>query len=296
MKDYHFRIYYEDTDAQGVVYYANYLKFFERARTEYLREVGYEQMKLMQEGIIFIVRSLELKLIKPAKLDDSVKVRTELSKLGKVSIVVKSVIVILILASLVSWMIIFERWIYIKKVNQEFFNFETRFWSDSGLEALLLTSQEGEHEPIGAEYIFQVGYLDYKRLIAEKIDSDTIISSVQRNMQAALTKEQSLLEKHLPFLATIASVSPYIGLFGTVWGIMNSFRGLAGSSQATLSAVAPGISEALIATAIGLFAAIPALIAYNKYISDSDRLISSFEGFKEEFSSVLHRDMQSDKK
>ena len=212
------------------------------------------------------------------------------------SIVVKSVIVILILASIVSWMIILERWIYIKKVNQEFFDFETRFWSDSGLEALLLTSQEGEHEPIGAEYIFQVGYLDYKRLIAEKIDSDTIISSVQRNMQAALTKEQSLLEKHLPFLATIASVSPYIGLFGTVWGIMNSFRGLAGSSQATLSAVAPGISEALIATAIGLFAAIPALIAYNKYISDSDRLISSFEGFKEEFSSVLHRDIQSDKK
>ena len=212
------------------------------------------------------------------------------------SIVVKSVIVILILASLVSWMIIFERWIYIKKINQEFFNFETRFWSDSGLEALLLTSQEGEHEPIGAEYIFQVGYLDYKRLIAEKIDSDTIMSSVQRNMQAALTKEQSLLEKHLPFLATVASVSPYIGLFGTVWGIMNSFRGLAGSSQATLSAVAPGISEALIATAIGLFAAIPALIAYNKYISDSDRLISGFEGFKEEFSSVLHRDIQSDKK
>ena len=212
------------------------------------------------------------------------------------SIVVKSVIVILILASLVSWMVIFERWIYIKKVNQEFFNFETRFWSDSGLEALLLTSQEGEHEPIGAEYIFHVGYLDYKRLIAEKIDSDTIILSVQRNMQAALTKEQSLLEKHLPFLATVASVSPYIGLFGTVWGIMNSFRGLAGSSQATLSAVAPGISEALIATAIGLFAAIPALIAYNKYISDSDRLISSFEGFKEEFSSVLHRDIQSDKK
>ena len=212
------------------------------------------------------------------------------------SIVVKSVIVILILASIVSWMIIFERWIYIKKVNQEFFDFETRFWSDSGLEALLLTSQEGEHEPIGAEYIFQVGYLDYKRLIAEKIDSDTIMSSVQRNMQAALTKEQSLLEKHLPFLATVASVSPYIGLFGTVWGIMNSFRGLAGSSQATLSAVAPSISEALIATAIGLFAAIPALIAYNKYISDSDRLISSFEGFKEEFSSVLHRDIQSDKK
>jgi biopolymer transport protein TolQ len=112
-------------------------------------------------------------------------------------------------------------------------------------------------------------------------------------MRAALAKEQALLEKHLPFLATVASVSPYIGLFGTVWGIMNSFRGLAGSSQATLSAVAPGISEALIATAIGLFAAIPALIAYNKFISESDSLVSSMEGFKEEFSAVLHRDIQT---
>ena len=119
------------------------------------------------------------------------------------------------------------------------------------------------------------------------------MESVQRNMRAAMAKEQSLLEKHLPFLATVASVSPYIGLFGTVWGIMKSFRGLAGASQATLSAVAPGISEALIATAIGLFAAIPALIAYNKYISESDSLISNFEGFKEEFSSVLHRDIKS---
>ena len=143
------------------------------------------------------------------------------------------------------------------------------------------------------EYLFQIGFLDYKRLKNENIDSETIMSSVQRNMRAALAKEQTLLEKHLPFLATVASVSPYIGLFGTVWGIMNSFRGLAGSSQATLSAVAPGISEALIATAIGLFAAIPALIAYNKFISESDSLVSSMEGFKEEFSAVLHRDIQT---
>ena len=119
------------------------------------------------------------------------------------------------------------------------------------------------------------------------------MSSVQRNMNASLSKEQNLLEKNLPFLATVASVSPYIGLFGTVWGIMNSFRGLAGASQATLSAVAPGISEALIATAIGLFAAIPALIAYNKFISESDRLISNIESFKEEFSAVLQRDIHS---
>ena len=209
------------------------------------------------------------------------------------SIVVKSVIILLLLASIISWMVIFERWLYINKVSQEFLTFESRFWSDSGLEALLAESQEEGHQTIGAEYLFQIGFLDYKRLKNENIDSETIMSSVQRNMRAALAKEQALLEKHLPFLATVASVSPYIGLFGTVWGIMNSFRGLAGSSQATLSAVAPGISEALIATAIGLFAAIPALIAYNKFISESDSLVSSMEGFKEEFSAVLHRDIQT---
>ena len=210
------------------------------------------------------------------------------------SFVVKSVIIILILASVVSWMLIFERWLYIRKVNEDFLEFEARFWSDSGLEALLISSQESGLPSIGAEYIFQIGYLDYKRLMEEGIDSETIMASVQRNMNAALSKEQNLLEKNLPFLATVASVSPYIGLFGTVWGIMNSFRGLAGASQAPLSAVAPGISEALIATAIGLFAAIPALIAYNKFISESDRLISSLESFKEEFSSVLHRNTYSD--
>ena len=209
------------------------------------------------------------------------------------SIVVKSVIILLLLASIISWMVIFERWLYINKVSQEFLAFESRFWSDSGLEALLAESQEEGHQTIGSEYLFQIGFLDYKRLKNENIDSETIMSSVQRNMRAALAKEQTLLEKHLPFLATVASVSHYIGLFGTVWGIMNSFRGLAGSSQATLSAVAPGISEALIATAIGLFAAIPALIAYNKFISESDSLVSSMEGFKEEFSAVLHRDIQT---
>ena len=209
------------------------------------------------------------------------------------SIVVKSVIILLLLASIISWMVIFERWLYINKVSQEFLAFESRFWSDSGLEALLAESQGEGHQTIGAEYLFQISFLDYKRLKNENIDSETIMSSVQRNMRAALAKEQTLLEKHLPFLATVASVSPYIGLFGTVWGIMNSFRGLAGSSQATLSAVAPGISEALIATAIGLFAAIPALIAYNKFISESDSLVSNMEGFKEEFSAVLHRDIQT---
>ena len=210
------------------------------------------------------------------------------------SLVVKTVIIILILASIVSWMIIFERWLYIKKISQELLDFEIRFWSDAGLQALLSSSQQEGHNPVGAEYIFQIGYLDYKRLSKESLGPDFVMDSVQRNMRVALAKEQSLLEKHLPFLATVASVSPYVGLFGTVWGIMNSFRGLAGASQATLSAVAPGISEALIATAIGLFAAIPALVAYNKFISESDNLLSNIEGFKEEFLAVLYRDIHTD--
>ena len=207
------------------------------------------------------------------------------------SLVVKSVIIILIAASIFSWMIIFERWVYLNKSKDEILIFEENFWSDIGVETLLEKSQQEGHEAIGAECIFQAGYLDFKRLTSQNLDAEIVMESVQRNMRVALSREQVLLEKNLPYLATIASVSPYVGLFGTVWGIMNSFRGLAGASQATLSAVAPGISEALVATAIGLFAAIPALVAYNKFISESDTLLSNFEGFKEEFSDVLHREI-----
>ena len=211
------------------------------------------------------------------------------------SVVVKAVILILIAASIFSWMIIFERWVYLNKSKEGILVFEENFWSDIGVESLLEKSQEDGHEAIGAECIFQAGYLDFKRLTSQSLDPEIVMESVQRNMRVTLSREQVLLEKNLPYLATIASVSPYVGLFGTVWGIMNSFRGLAGASQATLSAVAPGISEALIATAIGLFAAIPALIAYNKFISESDTLLSNFEGFMEEFSAVLHREIHSTK-
>ena len=211
------------------------------------------------------------------------------------SLVVKSVIIILIAASIFSWMLIFERWVYLNKSKDEILIFEENFWSDIGVEALLEKSQQEGHEAIGAECIFQAGYLDFKRLTSQNLDAEIVMESVQRNMRVALSREQVLLEKNLPDLATIASVSPYVGLFGTVWGIMNSFRGLAGASQATLSAVAPGISEALVATAIGLFAAIPALVAYNKFISESDTLLSNFEGFMEEFSAVLHREVYSKK-
>ena len=211
------------------------------------------------------------------------------------SLVVKAVILILIAASILSWMIIFERWLYLNRSKEEHIIFEENFWSDLGLESLLEKSQQEGHQAIGAECIFQAGYLDFKRLTSQNLDPEIVMESVQRNIRVALAREQVLLEKNLPYLATIASVSPYIGLFGTVWGIMNSFRGLAGASQATLSAVAPGISEALVATAIGLFAAIPALIAYNKFISESDTLLSNFEGFMEEFSAVLHREIHSTK-
>ena len=211
------------------------------------------------------------------------------------SLVVKAVILILIAASILSWMIIFERWLYLNRSKEEHLIFEENFWSDLGLESLLEKSKQEGHQAIGAECIFQAGYIDFKRLTSQNLDPEIVMESVQRNMRVTLAREQVLIEKNLPYLATIASVSPYIGLFGTVWGIMNSFRGLAGASQATLSAVAPGISEALVATAIGLFAAIPALIAYNKFISESDTLLSNFEGFMEEFSAVLHREIHSTK-
>ena len=209
------------------------------------------------------------------------------------SFVVKSVIVILMVASIISWMIIFERWIFISRSKDNLSSFEDLFWSDLGVEALLEMGDDETHVPFGAECIFRSGYMDYKRLSSQDLEADVVMESVLRNMKVSLSKEQMLLEKHLPFLATVASVSPYIGLLGTVWGIMNSFRGLAGANQATLAAVAPGISEALIATAIGLLAAIPALIAYNRFISESDYLLSCYESFMDEFAAVLHREIHS---
>ena len=209
------------------------------------------------------------------------------------SFIVKSVIVLLIMASVLSWMIIFERWIFISKSKDNLSSFEDLFWSDLGVEALLEMGDNPSHVPLGAECIFRSGYIDYKRLISQDLEADVVMESVLRNMKVSLSREQVHIEKHLPFLATVASVSPYIGLFGTVWGIMNSFRGLAGANQATLAAVAPVISEALVATAIGLFAAIPALIAYNRFISESDYLLSNYESFMDEFAAVLHREIHS---
>ncbi|MBE20367.1 MAG: protein TolQ [Gammaproteobacteria bacterium] len=207
------------------------------------------------------------------------------------SFIVQFVIILLLLASVSSWMIIFERWIYLSRSKDELIVFEDKFWSERGLEAISQEGLEDKNEPLGLECLFGAGYEEYKNLRKQDLEPDIIIEGAERAMRIALSREQSSLEKHLPFLATVSSASPYIGLFGTVWGIMNSFRGLAETNQATLSAVAPGISEALIATAIGLFAAIPALIAYNRFASSVENLISNFEDFIDEFSIVLRKEV-----
>ena len=207
------------------------------------------------------------------------------------SVMVQLVIFLLLLASIISWMVIFERWIFLNRSKQELIHFEDLFWSDAGLEAVFQQGEEENHVVIGAESIFRSGYQEYKNVKGQDLEPETILEGAERAMRISLSREQSSLEKHLPFLATVASASPYVGLFGTVWGIMNSFRGLAETNQATLSTVAPGISEALIATAVGLFAAIPALIAYNRYTTLVETLVSNFEDFMDEFSIVLHRDV-----
>ena len=207
------------------------------------------------------------------------------------SVIVQLVIFLLLLASIISWMVIFERWIFLNRSKQELIHFEDLFWSDAGLEAVFQQGEEENHVVIGAESIFRSGYQEYKNVKGQELEPETILEGAERAMRISLSREQSSLEKHLPFLATVASASPYVGLFGTVWGIMNSFRGLAETNQATLSTVAPGISEALIATAVGLFAAIPALIAYNRYTTLVETLVSNFEDFMDEFSIVLHRDV-----
>ena len=207
------------------------------------------------------------------------------------SLVVQLVIFLLLLASIFSWMVIFERWIFLNKSKEELVKFEDSFWSDAGLEAVFDQGEDEKHISIGAERIFRSGYQEYKNIKSQDLEPETVLEGAERAMRISLSREQTALEKHLPFLATVASASPYVGLFGTVWGIMNSFRGLAETNQATLSTVAPGISEALIATAIGLFAAIPALIAYNRYTTSVETLLSSFEDFMDEFSIVLHRDL-----
>jgi biopolymer transport protein TolQ len=206
------------------------------------------------------------------------------------SLPVKLVIILLILASMVSWTMIFQRWFFFKRAREDIKAFEDRFWSDENLGNYYQELHEKHDRLSGQEHIFYAGFREFSRLNHQKIMSaDAIMEGTQRAMRVALAREIDKLEKHLSFLATVGSTSPYVGLFGTVWGIMNAFRSLGAVQQATIAMVAPGISEALITTAIGLFAAIPAVIAYNRYANDVETLTNQYDTFKEEFASILHR-------
>lgn len=210
------------------------------------------------------------------------------------SVVVQLVMLILVLASLLSWVMIFQRYYVLSRAGKTLRSFEDRFWSGIDLGQLFREISDDPDANCGAENIFRAGIKEYTRLTQQKnYDPDAVMDGVQRSMRVALAREEEKLDRHLPFLATVGSTSPYIGLFGTVWGIMNSFRGLANVQTATLTSVAPGISEALIATAIGLFAAIPAVIAYNRFAARSETLMSNYDTFAEEFSSILHRRVHS---
>ncbi len=206
------------------------------------------------------------------------------------SLLVKFVMLILLLASIASWTIIFMKRRLLARARKEAKEFEDRFWSVDDLTILYNNVSRQRKDPEGMAKIFEAGFKEFARLKKRGgIEPASILEGAQRAMRIALTREIDTLEDRLPFLATVGSVSPYIGLFGTVWGIMNSFQALGNVHQATLAMVAPGISEALIATAMGLFAAIPAVIGYNRYSTDIDRLYGQYDMFLEEFSSILHR-------
>lgn len=209
--------------------------------------------------------------------------------IAEASLIVKLVMLVLVMISFYSWLIIFRKRGELAKAKRDADNFEDKFWSGNELNRLYDDISSRPHTSRGMEGIFEVGFKEFVRLKKSSTDSNYVLEGAQRVMRISLAREIDQLETSLPFLATAGSTSPYIGLFGTVWGIMNSFRALGNVQQATLSMVAPGISEALIATAMGLFAAIPAVIAYNRYSNEVERLINRYDTFLEEFSSILQR-------
>ncbi len=208
--------------------------------------------------------------------------------ISNASVLVQLVMGLLLLVSLMSWWYIFLKLFAIRAEARLTEQFEEEFWRNQDLESLYRQQSHGEQGSLAR--IFAAGFAEFVKLKKQKgMDSSAVMDGTRRAMRATYQREMDRLESHLAFLASVGSVSPYVGLFGTVWGIMNAFRGLANVGQATLAHVAPGIAEALVATAMGLFAAIPAVIAYNRYSHDINRLSSRFESFTEEFSNVLQR-------
>lgn len=209
--------------------------------------------------------------------------------ISEASLLVKLVMLALLAISVYSWFLIFRKSSELSQAKKDADSFEDKFWSGNELNKLYEDISSRPHANQGMEGIFEVGFKEFVRLKKSDSDSGFVLEGAQRVMHVSLSREIDRLEMSLPFLATAGSTSPYIGLFGTVWGIMNSFRALGDVQQATLGMVAPGIAEALIATAMGLFAAIPAVVAYNKYSHEVERLINRYDTFLEEFSSILQR-------
>ena len=207
------------------------------------------------------------------------------------SVLVQLVMGLLLFVSLLSWWYIFLKMFSIRRETRLTAEFEEAFWHNQNLNELYKYSSGSEWREQGAlERIFAAGFTEFVKLKKQQgMDASAVMDGTRRAMRATYQREMDRLESHLAFLASVGSVSPYVGLFGTVWGIMNAFRGLANVGQATLAHVAPGIAEALVATAMGLFAAIPAVVAYNRYAHEINRLATRFDSFTEEFSNVLQR-------
>jgi len=213
-----------------------------------------------------------------------------ISLVTNASVLVQIVMALLLIVSLMSWNIIFQKRRMLAKARAHADEFEEKFWASSDLSGLYNAVTSGHHESSGMATIFEAGFKEFARLRKQSgIDPKAVLEGAQRAMRVATSREIDRLELHLPFLATVGSTSPYVGLFGTVWGIMNSFRALGNVKQATIAMVAPGIAEALVATAMGLFAAIPAVIGYNRFNTELERLINRYEAFSDEFSSILQR-------
>jgi len=213
-----------------------------------------------------------------------------LAMIWNASVIVQLVMVLLLVVSFMSWYFIFRKLFTIGQARGQTEQFERDFWSGNDLNALYQSAVNHRHSTGSLERIFEAGFREYAKLRTQRAaDPSVLVDGARRAMRATYQREMDRLESHLSFLASVGSVSPYVGLLGTVWGIMHAFRGLANVNQATLAAVAPGIAEALVATAIGLFAAIPAVVAYNRFSHDVDRLAVRFESFMEEFSNILQR-------
>ncbi len=206
--------------------------------------------------------------------------------------VVQAVVLLLISVSVISWAAIFRKIFLLQRVRRETEAFEKTFWSGANLNDLYQVAVRNASDGSPTERIFASGMREFHKLRDRRITQpDALVEGAQRAMRASYQREVDALETNLSFLGSVGSVSPYVGLFGTVWGIMHAFTGLAALTQVTLATVAPGIAEALVATAISLFAAIPAVVAYNRFTHDIDRVANRMESFMDEFSNILHRNV-----